>query len=230
MEKTRDIVLVSEDLATGKRKRRPVDSRKDQGRHRRIWIRRCACLYQKNQQLLMIAKRGNAPTIPMTVPLEFPSLTDEWKMQSRRIWGVKVTRDHPIYPWVFEWATTQMTRYTHTWEIWERQQFNLLRCSKSSKNIAQFGDKILYKPLKLSGHLRANMEDTFLDGIFLGMTLQSDEFSSEQPEESPRRAHYEDELGRTMGQWFRQSKGNLDKLFLGSTATTFLQQFRTERE
>ena len=117
---------------------------------------------KKNQQLLMIAKRGNAPTIPMTVPLEFPSLTEEWKMQSRRIWGVKVTRDHPIYPCVFEWATTQMTRYTHTWEIWERQQFNLLRCSKSSKNIAQFGDKILYKPLKLSGHLRANMEDTFL--------------------------------------------------------------------
>ena len=54
-DKTRDTVLVSEDLATGgitctsclgKRKRRPVDSRKDQGRHRRIWIRRCACSYQ----------------------------------------------------------------------------------------------------------------------------------------------------------------------------------------
>ena len=52
--KTRDTVLVSEDLATGgirahlvsaKRKRRPVDSRKDPGRHRRIWIRRCVCSY-----------------------------------------------------------------------------------------------------------------------------------------------------------------------------------------
>ena len=30
----------------GKRKRRSVDSRKDQGRHPRIWIRRCACSYQ----------------------------------------------------------------------------------------------------------------------------------------------------------------------------------------
>ena len=46
-DKTRDTVLVSEDLAClGKRKRRPVDSRKDQGRHRIIWIRRCACSYQ----------------------------------------------------------------------------------------------------------------------------------------------------------------------------------------
>ena len=53
-DKTRDTLLVSEDLATGgirahlvlaKRKRRSVESRKDQGRHRRIWIRRCACSY-----------------------------------------------------------------------------------------------------------------------------------------------------------------------------------------
>ena len=55
------------------------------------------------------------------------------------------------------------------------------------------------------------MEDTFLDGIFLGMRLRSDELSLEQPEELSRR-------------------GNLDNLFLGSTATTFLQQFRTEQE
>ena len=49
-DKIRDTVLVSEDLATGgslgKRKRRPVDRVKDQRRHRRIWIRRCACSYQ----------------------------------------------------------------------------------------------------------------------------------------------------------------------------------------
>ena len=33
----------------------------------------------------------------------------------------------------------------------------------------------MYKPLKLSGHHRGNMEDTFLDGIFLDMRLRSDE-------------------------------------------------------
>ena len=46
----------------GKRKRRPVDSRKDQGRHRRTWIRRCACSDQVvvDVQRAVIAKRSNA--------------------------------------------------------------------------------------------------------------------------------------------------------------------------
>ena len=51
----------------------------------------------------------------------------------------------------------------------------LIRGSNSSRNIAQFGEKILCKPLKLSGNHRGNMEDNFLDGIFLGMRLRSDE-------------------------------------------------------
>ena len=47
----------------------------------------------------------------------------------------------------------------------------LIRGSTSSRNIAQFGEKILYKPLKLSGHHRGNTEDTFLlrsDEILIG--------------------------------------------------------------
>ena len=56
-------------------------------------------------------------------------------------------------------------------------------------------------------------------------------FLSEQQELS-RRAHYEDELRKNNGTMNSPdpSKGNLDSLFLGSTATTFLQQFRTEAE
>ena len=77
-----------------------------------------------------------------------------------------MTRVHPVYPWMFEWAADLMTQYAHV---------QLIRGSKSSRNIAQFGVKILYKPLKLSGHHRGNMEDTFLDGIVLGMRLRSDE-------------------------------------------------------
>ena len=49
-------------------------------------------------------------------------------------------------------------------------------------------------------------------------------FSSEQPAELSRRAHYEDELKKINGTM--KSPGplqeNLDSLFLGSTATTFL--------
>ena len=57
-------------------------------------------------------------------------------------------------------------------------------------------------------------------------------FSSEQPEELSRRAQCDEELKKNNGTLNSPSpsKGNLDNLFLGSTATTFLQQFRTEQE
>ena len=67
-----------------------------------------------------------------------------------------------------------MTRYAHVGDL-VKTAVQLICGSKTSRNISQFGEKILYNPLKLSGHHRGNMEDTFLDGIFLGMRLRSDE-------------------------------------------------------
>ena len=67
-----------------------------------------------------------------------------------------------------------MTKYAHVGDL-VKTAVQLIRVSKSTRNIAQFGEKILYKPLKLSGHHRGNMEDTFMDGIFLDMRLRSDE-------------------------------------------------------
>ena len=57
-------------------------------------------------------------------------------------------------------------------------------------------------------------------------------FFSEQPEEFSRRAHFEGEWKKNDGTLNSPSpsKENFDNLFLGSTATTFLQQFRTEQE
>ena len=139
-------------------------------------------------------------------------------------WGVRVARDHPVYPWVFEWAADLMTRYAHVGDL-GKTAVQLIRGSKSSRNIAQFGEKILYKPLKLSGHHRGNMEDTFLDGIFLGLRLRSDEIligtARGVTKTGTLRRRVEEEQ---WGPEFAKS------LFLGSTATTFLQQFRTEQE
>ena len=57
-------------------------------------------------------------------------------------------------------------------------------------------------------------------------------FLSEQPEELSRRAHYEDEWKKNNGNMNSPDppKENRDNLFLGSTATTFLQQFLTGQE
>ena len=100
---------------------------------------------------------------------------------------------------MFEWAADLMTRYAHVGEL-GKTAVQLIRGSKSSGDIAQFGEKILYKPVKLSGHHRGNMEDTFLDGLFLGMRLRSDEIlvGNSQRRKS-RRAQSEDELRKNNG-------------------------------
>ena len=67
-----------------------------------------------------------------------------------------------------------MTRFAHVGDL-GKTAVQLIRGSKSSRNIAQVGENILYKPLKLSDHHRGNMEDTFLDGIFLGMHFSGHE-------------------------------------------------------
>ena len=67
-----------------------------------------------------------------------------------------------------------MTRNAHVGDL-GKTAVQLIRGSRSSRNIAQFGEKVLYNPLKISSHHRGNMEDSFLDGILLGMRLPSDE-------------------------------------------------------
>ena len=51
----------------------------------------------------------------------------------------------------------------------------IIRGSKAARAIAVFGEKVQYMPLKLSSHQRGNMADNYVDGIFLGMRLRSDE-------------------------------------------------------
>ena len=44
---------------------------------------------------------------------------------------------------MFEWAADLMTRYAHVGDL-GKTAVQLIRGSKSSRNIAQFGEKILY--------------------------------------------------------------------------------------
>ena len=57
-------------------------------------------------------------------------------------WGVRVSRDHPVYPWVFEWAADLMTRFAHVGDL-GKTAVQLIRGSKSSRNIAQFGEDLV---------------------------------------------------------------------------------------
>ena len=49
------------------------------------------------------------------------------------MWGIRVTRDHPVYPWVFEWTADLMTRYAHVGDL-GKTAVQLIRGSKSSRN------------------------------------------------------------------------------------------------
>ena len=49
----------------------------------------------------------------------------------------------------FEWAADLMTRYAHVGDL-GKTAVQLIRGSKSSRNIAKIGEQILYKPLKIS--------------------------------------------------------------------------------
>ena len=190
-DKTRDIVLVSEDLATGGFRAHLVFAKgngdpwiagkiKDDieefgnvGALVRVKSDREPAIVEV--QRAVIAKRGSARTTPVNSPVgdsqsngRVENATKKVRNQVKTIlsvWGqngrVRVARDHPVYPWVFEWAADLMTRYAHVGDL-GKTAVQLICGSKSSRDIAQFGEKILYKPLKLSGHLRGNMEDTFL--------------------------------------------------------------------
>ena len=136
-------------------------------------------------QRAVIAKRDNAPTIPVNSPVGDSQSNGQVENAIKKVrnmvktilsslesrWGIRVARDHQVYPWVFEWAADLMTRYAHV-GILGKTSVQLIRGSKSSRNIAQFGEKILYKTAetiwsssrKHGGH-----------GIFLGMRLRSDE-------------------------------------------------------
>ena len=193
--KTRDTVLVSEDLAIGGIRAHLVSAKGngDPWIAGKINIEEfgyggALVLIRSDQepaivdvQRAVIDKRGNAPTIPVNSPGGDSQSNGRVENAIKKVrnmvktilsslelrLGVRVPRDHPVYPWMFEWAADLETRYAHVGDL-GKTSVQLTRGSKSSRNIAQFGEKILYKPLKLSGRHRRNMEDTFLDGILSG--------------------------------------------------------------
>ena len=194
-DKTRDAVLVSEDLATGGIRRDPWIAGKIKDDIAEFGYGGPLVRIKSDQEpaivdvhRAVIAKHGSAPALLVNSPVGDSQSNGRVENAIKKVrnmvktilsslesrWGIRVARDHPVYPWVFEWAADLMTRYAHVGDL-GKTAVQLIRGSKSSRNIAQFGEKILYKPLKLSGHHRGNMEDTFLDGIFLGMRLRSHE-------------------------------------------------------
>ena len=188
---TRDTVLVSEDLATGGIRDNLVSAKgngdpwiagkiKDDieefgygGAPVRIKSDQEPAIV--DVQRAVIAKRGNAPAISVNSPngrvgnaikkVRNMVKTILSGLESR--WSVRVTPDQPVYPWVSEWAADLMTRYAHV-EVLGKTAVQLIHGSKSCRNIAHFGEKILYKQLKHSSHHRGKHGRQLLGWHFSG--------------------------------------------------------------
>ena len=184
-DETKDTVFVSDDLATEGIRARLVsvkgngelEKSRTTSKNLDTAVRLLVSSRIKNQRFLTSSdcKRSNALTIPVNSPVGDSQSNGRVEnaievvrnvvktifssLESR--WGVRVARDHPVHPWVFEWAADLITKYEHVGDL-GKTAVQLIGGSKSSRNTAQFGEKILYIPLTLSGHHRGNMEDTFL--------------------------------------------------------------------
>ena len=175
--KTRDTVLVSEDLTTGGIRAHLVSAKgngdpwiagkiKDDieefgygGAPVRIKSDQEKAIV--DVQRTVIAKRGNAPTILVNSPTGDSQSNGRVENATKKVrnmmktipsslesrWGVRVARDQGRFG---------------------KDKSSIDSCFKVKR-------KTLQKPLKLSGHLRGNMEDTFLDDMFLVLKLRSDE-------------------------------------------------------
>ena len=147
-------------------------------------------------------------------------------------WSVRVTRDHPVHPWMFEWPADLLTRYAHVGDL-GKTAVQLIRgsrvkqkhCTIRQEDLVQTVETIWPTSRKHGRHVL---------GLHFFWACDCDQmnFLSEQPEELSRRAHCEGELRKNNGTMNSpgQSKENHHNLFLGSTATTFLQQSLIEQE
>ena len=122
-------------------------------------------------QTSVIGRRGDSITVPVNSPVGDSASNGRVENAIKRVrgmvkvirsgleakWGVRVGPDHPVYPWLFEWAADLITRYAEVGST-GKSAAQLIKGNRSSRSIAQFGEKVMYMPLKLSNHPRGKME------------------------------------------------------------------------
>ena len=146
-DKTRDTVMVSEDLATGGIRAHHVSAKgngdpwiagKSKDDIEEFGYGGVPVRVKSDQepaivdvQRAVIAKRGSAPTILVNSPVGDTHSNGRVENAIKKVrnkvkiilssvesrWGIRVARDHPVYPWVFEWDADLMTRYAHVGEL-----------------------------------------------------------------------------------------------------------------
>ena len=138
-------------------------------------------------QRAIVEKRAGVRTVPVNSPVgdsmsngrvenaikRFQGMFRALKHDLEGHLGAKIGRKHPLFPWMIQWAGDLITRYNMNTA--GRTAVREIRGKEACRPIAKFGEKILYMPLKLASHPVGKADDRFLDGVFVGMRLRSDE-------------------------------------------------------
>ena len=112
----------------------------------------------------LIKRRGEAKTVPVNSPVGDSKSNGRVENAIKRLQGmlrtirhnleaklgVRVTREHPLYAWLVEWAADLITRYAIMKS--GRTPIQVIRGTRSSRVVAGFGEKVMYMPAKLSSH------------------------------------------------------------------------------
>ena len=84
-----------------------------------------------------------------------------------------VSQDHPLWPWLLEWSAQCLNRFRA--DSHGRTGTERVRGKKSHKELCMFGEKVLWKPLRLDGNKYPDSEAKIHVGIWLGLRSKSDE-------------------------------------------------------
>ena len=121
----------------------------------------------------VVRARGGARSIPINSPVGEPQSNGRAENAVRRLQeqvrtmrsdlegclGVRIGCEHPLFPWMVEWAAALITRYTVNKN--GKTPMEMIRGRAAGKAIAKFGEKVLYQPMRLTNHEPAKLEEKF---------------------------------------------------------------------
>ena len=86
---------------------------------------------------------------------------------------MRIERGHPLFNWMLPWTATVINRYVR--DNGGQTPYRRQRGREAGKNLCEYGEKVLYYPLKGPGRSKDKTEARWKYGIWLGISNRSDE-------------------------------------------------------
>jgi hypothetical protein len=102
------------------------------------------------------------------------------KAATEKLIGTPIPRGHCVLAWLIEWCCTIINRYSKGAD--GRTPYQRVRGKESNRPICQFGERLLWRPLKTAANRRDKDEPNYQDGYWLGIIHRTDEVIIGTPE------------------------------------------------